>query len=378
MHGGLNQLKLVLAGVAITALYAYAQLIQYPGEELFFKDIQQITPDVDARDGAISPDGKWICWVGPVTKGNISNDQVWIMPAIGGEPRMILTVAGRAADPVFIPGRDALIFSASDMMDSRALASAELIVETLWRLDMSSLYMAEINGSGTVQLSTSTSTTTTTSSGYDGQPDVSPDGQQIVFASTRDGDLDLYLMDIVDMVVIRLTDSFGYDCQPRFTPDGQWILYSSYEPKTDSEKQRYTKMLGAGVVSAPEFEICMIRTDGTQKMKITDLHSISLSPCKHPKDDIIVFMSKPGKTDTNPSIVSSEFDLFTVDFTGTILKQVTTNPEFDGSPRFSKDGSRLIWTSLRANRSTKASRSNGIYSAVWHNPLSPSSESIKP
>lgn len=58
-------------------------------------------------------------------------------------------------------------------------------------------------------------------------PDLSPDGQQIVFASDRQGSFDLYLMNRQGESLRELTRSPFPDTTPRWSPDGQWIVFVS-------------------------------------------------------------------------------------------------------------------------------------------------------
>ena len=61
----------------------------------------------------------------------------------------------------------------------------------------------------------------------DRQPVVSPDGEWIVFASNRSGNLDLWEVSTVSGVIRRLTDDPTDDWDPAFTPDGK-LLWTSH------------------------------------------------------------------------------------------------------------------------------------------------------
>ena len=65
------------------------------------------------------------------------------------------------------------------------------------------------------------------SAGINGWPSYSPDGQRIAFASSRDGDLEIYAMDADGSQVARLTRSPGRDLRPAWSPDGKRIAFTS-------------------------------------------------------------------------------------------------------------------------------------------------------
>ena len=50
---------------------------------------------------------------------------------------------------------------------------------------------------------------------------------RVVFTSTRDGDLDLYVVNPDATGLRRLTDVPGYDGFPMFSPDGRWLVFAS-------------------------------------------------------------------------------------------------------------------------------------------------------
>jgi len=61
----------------------------------------------------------------------------------------------------------------------------------------------------------------------DRQPIYAPDGEHVVFSSSRGGNLDLWSMSLADRSVHRLTDDPAEDWDPAFTPDGRHLLWSS-------------------------------------------------------------------------------------------------------------------------------------------------------
>lgn len=67
----------------------------------------------------------------------------------------------------------------------------------------------------------------TNSPSFDADPSFSPDGNQVVFASTRDGNAEVYLMNSDGSDVRRLTNNPSWDNHPLFSPDGTAIAFNS-------------------------------------------------------------------------------------------------------------------------------------------------------
>jgi Tol biopolymer transport system component len=71
----------------------------------------------------------------------------------------------------------------------------------------------------------------------DTMPSFSPDGKQIAFVSTRDGNHEIYIMDIEKPgEPRRLTQSPGFDTHPVFSPDGKWLVFTSQRGGLNDEE----------------------------------------------------------------------------------------------------------------------------------------------
>jgi dipeptidyl aminopeptidase/acylaminoacyl peptidase len=67
----------------------------------------------------------------------------------------------------------------------------------------------------------------------DEDPALSPDGTKIAFSSNKDGQWDIYLLDLKTAALQRITQTKTYDGSPAWSPDGQ------YFDLPDSRRQKY-------------------------------------------------------------------------------------------------------------------------------------------
>ncbi len=70
--------------------------------------------------------------------------------------------------------------------------------------------------------------------GRDVSFDLSPNGSHICFVGAGEGRRDLYLLNLEDKRVTRLTQSPLYEQKPLFSPDGKYIVYSASEKPNDA------------------------------------------------------------------------------------------------------------------------------------------------
>jgi TolB protein len=80
--------------------------------------------------------------------------------------------------------------------------------------------------------------------GINGAPTWSPDGRKLALTlSGSNGNLDIYLLDLSNQQLTRLTDDPGIDTEANFAPDGSAIYFTSDRP---GSPQIYRLGLGSG------------------------------------------------------------------------------------------------------------------------------------
>ena len=107
----------------------------------------------------------------------------------------------------------------------------------------------------------------TMTDGYDAEGSISPDGKKIVFTSARDGDLEIYDMNIDGTQQRRLTNELGYDGGAWHSQDGQWIVWRASRPKTPEEVKQYKDLFAKNLVMPTAMELWLMRADGTESRK---------------------------------------------------------------------------------------------------------------
>lgn len=114
--------------------------------------------------------------------------------------------------------------------------------------------------------------------GYDAEATVSPKGDKIVFTSTRNGDIDLYTMNIDGSDVKQVTNVLGYDGGAFFSQDGKRLIFRASRPKTEEEIATYKSLLSQGQVMPTNMEIMTCNVDGSGLRQVTNLGGANWAP----------------------------------------------------------------------------------------------------
>jgi Tol biopolymer transport system component len=150
------------------------------------------------NDHGYSPDGRWIA----LSCGPSDQSRVYVMPAGGGEPRLVTDQS-----PSYWHGWSP---------DGSTLAFVGR------RNDEFDIYTVPVGGGPEQRLTTAT--------GLDDGPDYTPDGQWVYFNSERTGAMRIWRMrpDGSDQQQITNDAEYG-DWFPHPSPDGRWIVFLSFD-----------------------------------------------------------------------------------------------------------------------------------------------------
>jgi Tol biopolymer transport system component len=332
-------------GATLSSAQRLETVVADSGESRFGR-ITRLTRDGENAEAYFSRDGAQLIFQS--TRDGGACDQQYVMNVNGSALRRVSTGAGKTTCGYFYDNDRRILFSSTHAADSACPPRPDPSSGYVWGLDPFEIYTARADGSDLQRL--------TNWNAYTAEATVSPDGQRVVFTSTKDGDLEIYTMNVDGSDVRRLTNSPGYDGGPFYSPDGEKIVYRAYHPTDSVELATYRELLGRNMVRPNRMEIWVMNADGTDQRQITQLGGANFAPYFTPDGRRIIFSSNHR----NPR--SRNFDLYLVNLDGTGLEQVTTNPEFDGFPMFSPDGTKLIWAS---NRHAAKPTDTNLFLAEW-------------
>ncbi len=325
----------------------------YP-EETHFKSIQQVTFGGDNAEAYWSFDDKQLVFQSNYKDWGLECDQMFLMNL--GEtfedkqPPMISTGMGRTTCAYFLPDNKSYVYGSTHLGgESCPPVPLRKNGNYVWPVyDTFDIFVADLEGNITGQL--------TNQEGYDAEATVSPQGDKIVFTSTRSGDLELYTMNIDGTDVKQITDELGYDGGAFFSPDGTKLIFRASRPKTDEAIKKYKDLLAEGLVEPTEMELFICNADGSDLRQLTRLGNANWSPFFHPSGEKILFSSNFEAERGFP------FNLYMIDLDGKNLERITHGETFDAFPVFSNDGKKLAFSS---NRNNGGGRDTNLFIAEW-------------
>jgi WD40 repeat protein len=163
----------------------------------------------------------------------------------------------------------------------------------------------------------------THSPGDDWTPAWSPDGRQIAFASIRQGNWEIFIVNADSSGLTQVTDDGMGNMSPVWSPDGQTLAYTS---KRDGNWEIYT-------MPAPN-----VPGARGERRRLTSSEGNDLSPVYSPQGDRIAFESNR----------EGNVEIYVMGADGSNPQNLTHTPSADDhGPVWSPDGQRLLFYSNR-------------------------------
>jgi len=197
------------------------------------------------------------------------------------------------------------------------------------------------------------------SSAYDAESTISPDGKKIIFTSAREGDLELYTMNLDGTELRRMTYTPGYDGGAYFSYDNSMFCWRANRPQGD-ELLEYFRLIEYGIVAPIGMQIMVQNVSLiTPPVQLTNNNGTNFAPFFLPDDSGVIFSSNMHDP------MGGDFQLYTVKLDGTGLQRVTTEGNFNSFPMFSPDGKTLAWCS---DRNARMFGEINVFLADWIGP----------
>lgn len=152
-------------------------------------------------------------------------------------------------------------------------------------------------------------------------PAFSPDGTQLTFSTTRDGNAEIYKMDMRTRLAKRLTANRAGDLSPSWSPTGRELAFTSDRS------------------GGPQ--IYLMSGDGSHVRRLTFHGKYNAAPAWSPRGNWIAYVCR-GRGKFKICLISPD---------GRKRKTITSGPGIDDSPSWSPDGRHLVFSSTLKGKS---------------------------
>lgn len=330
--------------------------VLFAGEK-HFKNVHQLTNGGDNAEAYWSFDGKRITFQRSNPKEGINCDEIFmgVVPTKLKDTFTYKSISGgkaRTTCSYFTKDGAHIIYASTKNGGDQCpppVDRAKYGNKYIWPLYSSyDIFMADTSGKIVKQL--------TKSEGYDAEGTLSYDGKKMIYCSVKDGDLDLYVMDLATGKEIKVTNALGYDGGAWFSPNGKKIVWRASRPTTAEEVAEYKSLLKEGMVAPTQMEVWIANADGSNAKQITHLGQANWAPNFTPDGKHIIFCSNHEYKRGFP------FNMYLIDLDGNHLEKVSRDKGFDAFPMFSPDGKKIMFSS---NRNNGGSRDTNLFVADW-------------
>ncbi len=324
------------------------ELIQ-EGEE-HFAHLWKLTSGGENAEGYFSFNGNRLSLQRTEPDGQC--DRILVTHANTGELLPVSNGRGVTTCAHFMPGDRTVVFASTQRHSETCPPPADFSQGYTWRVHPEyDLWVHD--------LATGEEKSLTEQWGYDAEATVSPQGDKIVFTSTRSGDLELWTCDLDGSNKRQITDELGYDGGAFFSHDGRRLVFRStmFTPGQEAEEHAtYRSLLAEWKVRPHSMELMLIDADGKNRTQLTSLGGASFAPYFFPDDSRVIFSSNHHEAGAR------NFDLFAIGVDGEGLERITTYDGFDSFPMFSPDGRHLVFAS---NRGGAVQGETNLFVAQW-------------
>lgn len=152
-------------------------------------------------------------------------------------------------------------------------------------------------------------------------PSMMPNGKELVISLSKDGNPDLYLLDLEGRIKRRLTTKRGINIGPSASPDGSKVCFSS---------DRFGNL-----------HVMILDMATGEAERATRVGTLNDSCAWNPFENFILFSGMD---------VDREFDIFGMDDKGNNMTRLTYDAKNNESPSWSPDGKLIVFASRRGGR----------------------------
>jgi TolB protein len=152
-------------------------------------------------------------------------------------------------------------------------------------------------------------------------PALSPDGTKLAFATSQDGNSEIYTMDMQNRALARLTVHSAGDLSPTWAPTGKELAFTSDR--------------GGGP------QIYLMSVDGSNVRRLTFDGDYNAAPAWSPRGNWIAYVCRNEQRQYKICLISPD---------GQKRQQLTTGSGIDDSPSWSPDGRHLVFSSTSGGK----------------------------